>query len=42
MKLRRKKIKIINFQLIYKRLDENYNCDIKTRKFIAIIKKYDY
>jgi predicted O-methyltransferase YrrM len=37
-----KKEKIINFQLIYKRLDENYNCDINTRKFIAIIKKYDY
>ena len=35
-----KKEKIINFQLIYKRLDENYNCDINTRKFIAIIKKY--
>ena len=26
-----KKEKIINFQLIYKRLDENYNCDINTR-----------
>ena len=37
-----KKEKIINFELIYKRLDANYNCDINTRKFIAIIKKYVY
>jgi predicted O-methyltransferase YrrM len=34
-----KKENIINFDLIYKRLDSNNNSDINKRKFIAIIKK---
>ena len=34
-----KKANIINFHLIYKRIDSKNNCDVKKRKFVAIIKK---
>ena len=34
-----KKEKLINFNLIYKRLDLLNNCDPKKRKFIAILSK---
>ena len=34
-----KKEKLINFNLVYKRLDSLNNCDPKKRKFLAIIKK---
>ena len=34
-----KKEKLINFHLIYKRLEAHYNCDPNKRKFIAVIDK---
>jgi len=34
-----KKNKIIDFNLFYKRLDANNNCDSKKRKFVALVEK---
>tara|TARA_E500000178_G_scaffold332171_1_gene365754 strand:- start:1987 stop:2802 length:816 start_codon:yes stop_codon:yes gene_type:complete len=34
-----RKAKIINFTLIYKRLDSKNNCEPKKRKFVALVKK---
>ncbi|MDB9811641.1 hypothetical protein OAB95_04195, partial [Candidatus Pelagibacter sp.] len=34
-----KKEKLIDFHLIYKRLEANNNCDPKKRKFVAVLNK---
>jgi predicted O-methyltransferase YrrM len=34
-----RKAEIINFKLIYKRLDSKNNCEPKNRKFVALVKK---